>query len=105
MYILFSKKDFKWYIGSTGKPLQQRVAAHVAGRVKSTKHRRPLTVAYYESFDTFSMARKREWHLKHPIGYIEKLSITTMLKENEGSWPISGASHVKMKERASSSGG
>jgi predicted GIY-YIG superfamily endonuclease len=43
--------------------------------VKSTRNRRPFTLVYFEKFDNKKLAFKREWHLKHPKGYLDKLNI------------------------------
>jgi len=58
---------------------QQRLKYHNEGRVKSTRYRRPLELAYYEEIATHRDARKREWHPKHPAGYLEKKQITAKL--------------------------
>ena len=33
-------------------------------------------------------AAHREWHLKHPRGFLEKKAITTKLMEERARWPI-----------------
>ncbi len=67
-YILLSLKDGKYYYGSTSD-LDQRVSAHNAGKVRSTKVRRPLVVHYQETFDSIHEARKRENFFKSIAGY------------------------------------
>jgi putative endonuclease len=63
VYILFSKKDSRLYIGYTDN-LRSRFRAHIGGFVKSTKHRRPLEIIYYEAYSIEQDARKREKYLK-----------------------------------------
>jgi len=64
VYLLESKKDGKFYIGSTDN-IKRRLVEHNKGRVKSTKHRIPFIVKYYKNFDTINKARYLEWKLKH----------------------------------------
>jgi len=64
VYILKSIKDKKGYIGTT-RNMKERLKAHNAGRVKSTKHRRPFVTLRIEKFKTLSEARKREWWYKY----------------------------------------
>lgn len=62
-YLIGSKNE-KWrYIGST-KDLQNRLADHNAGNVRSTKSHKPFELLYYESYQTYKLARKREIELK-----------------------------------------
>ncbi len=49
VYLLFSDKDSKFYTGSTND-LKRRLQEHNVGNVKSTKHRRPLKLIYYEVY-------------------------------------------------------
>jgi putative endonuclease len=63
VYILFSLRDSKLYIGST-TDIARRLADHNRGKVKSTKHRRPFELAYYEKFKLKSDALIRERELK-----------------------------------------
>ncbi|MFH1519980.1 MAG: GIY-YIG nuclease family protein [Candidatus Omnitrophota bacterium] len=63
IYVLQSKKDNKFYIGSTGD-LNQRIKCHDKGKVRSTKSRRPLKLIYSEEYDTVTQARQRENFLK-----------------------------------------
>ena len=58
-YVLRSLKDNKLYIGSTNN-LTQRLKEHNNGCNKSTRHRRPFTLVYFEKFDTIEEARFRE---------------------------------------------
>jgi putative endonuclease len=62
------------YIGITTDPIR-RLAEHNCGNTKSTRPFRPWKIIYTEQFLTRQDACKREWHLKHPAGYLEKLDI------------------------------
>lgn len=66
-YVLISQKDNKLYIGYT-KNLKLRFEQHSSGLVKSTKHRRPLGLIYYESCLLENDAKKREKHFKTHYG-------------------------------------
>ena len=63
-YILQSKVDERFYIGST-RDLKKRLKEHKAGKVKSTKSRLPLKLIYYEAFPDEKLARLREKQLKN----------------------------------------
>jgi len=63
VYILKSKKDNKFYIGSTND-LNRRINEHNMGLVFSTKTRIPLEIVYYEAYKSEDDARKREHNLK-----------------------------------------
>jgi len=63
LYILKSKIDNDLYIGSTND-LKKRFAEHNAGRVFSTRSRRPFELIYYEAYKSEKDARKREHNLK-----------------------------------------
>jgi putative endonuclease len=67
-YILESGLDGTFYKGSCAD-LEKRLADHNAGRVRSTKHRRPWSVRYSESFANRSEALKREHFFKSRSGY------------------------------------
>ncbi|MBU1472632.1 GIY-YIG nuclease family protein [Patescibacteria group bacterium] len=63
VYILFSAKDKQLYTGYSDN-LRSRFKAHTEGYVKTTKHRRPLKLIYYEAYNLESDARRREKYLK-----------------------------------------
>jgi len=69
-YILQSKKDGRYYIGSTGD-LEKRVERHNAGGNISTKNRRPLEIIYSEIYNTSGEALKREKEIKSWKGGIK----------------------------------
>jgi putative endonuclease len=82
VYILKNLKDNKIYTGYTSN-LQRRLNEHKSGRVKSTKHRKPLKLVYYEAYLSKKDAREREKYLKsggkakNVIKYQLKHSLTT----------------------------
>jgi putative endonuclease len=63
VYILFSQKDGKLYIGYT-PDLKSRIKKHNSGYVLATRSRRPLKLIYYESYLEESDAKRREKFLK-----------------------------------------
>ena len=69
VYILKSKKDNGWYIGSTSN-LENRLKFHNKGNAKSTKFRRPMRLVYSEEFDTRELAEKSEKYYKSGAGRI-----------------------------------
>ena len=83
LYILQSKKDFNLYIGSTND-LRKRFKEHNSGMVRSTKHRIPFDLIYYEAYESEKDARKREHNLKLNGRALAQLKsrITTSLKTN-----------------------
>ncbi len=67
VYVLKSDKDKNLYTGVT-EDLKRRFLEHQQGNVKSTKHRRPLKLIYYEACLNDKDARKREIYLKTAWG-------------------------------------
>lgn len=63
IYVLYSEKDKKLYIGST-PDLRKRFRKHQTGLVRSTKNRRPLNLIYYESYILRKDSLRREKYLK-----------------------------------------
>ena len=63
-YLIKSVNRNWHYIGST-KDLRKRFSEHNAGKVKSTKFYKPFILIYYESYQSYSLARKREIELKN----------------------------------------
>jgi len=68
VYILRSGKDSKHYIGLTTN-LDRRVKDHNAGKVSSTRDRKPFELVYFEKFETKDIAEKREKFFKTGKGY------------------------------------
>lgn len=67
VYVLFSKKLQKRYIGFTSD-LKKRLSEHNSGKSTFTKSGIPWTLIYHESFPTESEARNRELFLKSCVG-------------------------------------
>ena len=63
VYILRSKKDNKFYTGSTNN-LGRRINEHNSGLVFSTKSRIPFELVYYEAYRSKQDAMNREKQLK-----------------------------------------
>ena len=59
VYVLYSLKDKKLYIGST-PDLRKRLHKHLTGYVLSTKNRQPLKLIYYEAYILESDSLRRE---------------------------------------------
>ena len=68
VYVLFSQKDKKFYIGSTGD-LKKRFSSHKRGKVVSTSYRGPFTLIHYEYFVSKRDALAREKYLKSGYGH------------------------------------
>ncbi len=57
--------DGTYYCGWTND-LDKRLRAHNEGRgAKYTRSRRPVALAYWETFETKKEAMSREWAIKH----------------------------------------
>lgn len=83
VYVLFSKKDRQLYIGFT-TDLRSRYKKHKNGFIKSTKHRLPVVLIYYESYIRELDAKQREKYLKGGKGKSElKIQLKTILEELE----------------------
>ncbi|MBI2676834.1 MAG: GIY-YIG nuclease family protein [Candidatus Yanofskybacteria bacterium] len=81
IYILFSSKDKKLYIGYT-ENLKIRLGEHFRGRVAATKNRRPLILIHYEAFINKKDAKSREEFLKSGFGRSQmKKALQNILKE------------------------
>ena len=70
VYILFSRKDKKFYIGFTNN-LKRRIKEHYDGLVISTSRRRPLILVMYEAYILESDARARERFFKTTKGKMQ----------------------------------
>lgn len=81
VYILFSKKDKKLYIGFT-ENFETRIREHFNGKVRATKDRRPLILIYFEAFRSKKDAKARERFLKSGFGRSQlKKALQNHLKE------------------------
>jgi len=63
VYVLKSSKDNSLYIGYTND-LKRRFEEHNNGESKSTKHKIPFKLIYYEAYESQSDAKFREKNLK-----------------------------------------
>ncbi|MBI2627725.1 GIY-YIG nuclease family protein [Candidatus Nomurabacteria bacterium] len=63
VYILYSQKDHKLYIGCTGD-LENRIKEHNSKKVTATKKRIPLVLIHSEKFEDKAKAFNRERFLK-----------------------------------------
>src|ERR1043165_5376421 len=76
VYILFSHKDFRLYIGFSTN-LEARVKKHNSGGNISTANRTPLELIFCEFYLFEEDARKRELYFKTTMG---KKAIKLMLR-------------------------
>ncbi len=79
IYALKSKKDGNLYIGCTSN-LQNRISEHKKGKVKSTKHRLPLELVYYEEYTDKYEAFNQEKRYKTAKG---KKEIKSKIKNKQ----------------------
>jgi len=68
VYVLQSLKDKDLYIGMT-EDVVRREKDHYAGKVESTRNRRPLKLIYYECYLDEDDAKGREKFLKSGSGH------------------------------------
>jgi len=81
VYILFSLKDNKLYIGYSEK-LSERISDHQNGKVRATKNRLPLKLIHYEAFTNKKDAKSRETFLKSGFGRSQlKKALQNRLKQ------------------------
>ena len=66
-YVLQSEKDKNFYKGCTAN-INLRVQQHDAGEIKSTKHRQPFKLIYWEGCLNLKDALLREKYLKSAWG-------------------------------------
>ena len=74
VYILYSKKDKKLYVGCTSD-IKDRMKRHNNGQVNATKFRRPLYLIHTDIFGDKATAYNRERFLKSLWGSREKKKI------------------------------
>ena len=68
VYVL-TNKDNKIYIGSSHfDDPGVRLLAHNSGKTRSTKNGRPWKILFFEKFENYTLARKRELFLKSGQG-------------------------------------
>lgn len=63
IYILLSKKDNKYYVGSTSNVIA-RLNFHNAGLQRSTKNRIPFELVLFEEYSSKELALKRKRQIK-----------------------------------------
>jgi putative endonuclease len=80
VYILQSLEYNRFYTGVT-QDLEKRIKKHNNGLSKSTKPYRPWVLIYIEKFNDKKIAYKREYYLKQPSGYKNKLKIIEQYKK------------------------
>jgi len=78
VYVLYSFKDGKLYIGYTTN-LKQRLTDHFNGKNQATAPRRPLKLIYCEYHLSGQDARRREKYFKTSAG---KTAIKKMLRQS-----------------------
>ena len=83
VYVLNSEVDKNFYVGFTTN-LKNRLQEHNAGKVISTKFRRPFEVVYYEVCYNRTDAIHREKYLKSSYGkkYIKSRLKNYLCNEN-----------------------
>lgn len=86
VYVLKSECDGNLYVGYSSD-LRKRLELHSAGRVPSTKLRRPLELVYYEACIIEQDALHREKYLKTAYGkrYIKNRLKWYLADRDEGS--------------------
>jgi putative endonuclease len=83
LYILYSPKFVKTYVGQTDN-LKQRLVLHNSAKVKSTKPYIPWILIHYESFTSRAEAMKREAWFKSRAGRKKIAEILKNFLEAEG---------------------
>ncbi|OGZ06351.1 MAG: hypothetical protein A2845_00955 [Candidatus Lloydbacteria bacterium RIFCSPHIGHO2_01_FULL_49_22] len=63
VYILYSEKDLKLYVGCTSD-IEKRLGRHQRGEIPATKHRLSLVCIHQEVFENKADAFNRERFLK-----------------------------------------
>ena len=80
VYVLYSLKDSKFYIGYTCD-VDKRYAEHNNGKTASTSSRRPFKLLYYEAHLSKEDALRRETYFKSTKG---RATLRQMLKGSLG---------------------
>jgi len=84
VYFIQSLKDKDLYIGYTNN-LERRLYEHNSGQNRSTKHRVPFDIIYYEAYKSEEDAKHREDSLKLRANALNQLKrrITGSIKMNK----------------------
>lgn len=81
VYVLFSKKDRKLYVGYTND-LKRRLHEHKGGKNIATRNRLPLLLIHYEAYAESSDAKRREKYLKGGNGRAQlKIQLQDILRK------------------------
>jgi len=81
VYILFSEKDKRLYVGYT-EDLKKRIEKHKDGFVKSTNYRLPIKLIHYECYSDRLDAKRREKFFKGGKGRNElKIQLQNILRK------------------------
>ena len=74
VYVLESSIDHQHYVGLSAN-IESRLKMHNAGKVRSTKSRRPYQLVFQELIGSLKEARKREKYFKSAAGrkYLQKI--------------------------------
>lgn len=83
VYVLFSQKDKRLYVGTTSD-IKKRLKNHNSSYVQATKNRRPFRLIYLESYTELSDVKRREKYPKGGKGHNDlKIQIQdTLIKNN-----------------------
>jgi putative endonuclease len=74
--------DGTLYTGYTND-LEKRIKAHNSGKgAKYTRPRLPVTLVYFEEYETKELAQSREWHIKR-LTRAKKLELIATAKGKE----------------------
>ncbi|MBI5664309.1 MAG: GIY-YIG nuclease family protein [Nitrospirae bacterium] len=84
VYVLYSHKDRRFYIGFT-ENLKKRYEEHQQRKVFSTAPRLPIELIFYEAYRNKYDALRREKYLKSSKG---KTTLKSMLREFISNIPI-----------------
>lgn len=88
-------KDGTFYTGWTNN-LEKRIDAHNSGNgAKYTKTRRPVTLVYYEAFETKQEAMQREYAIKQ-MKRSEKEELVKQIRPTAGRWRKPLVSNIDM---------
>ncbi|PIR83828.1 excinuclease ABC subunit C [Candidatus Kaiserbacteria bacterium CG10_big_fil_rev_8_21_14_0_10_51_14] len=68
VYILQSKKDKGFYVGST-ENVKQRLSEHNSGKAKYSNSKRPYVLKWFCAFPTKQQALRFEKYLKQGSGF------------------------------------
>ena len=82
LYVLRSSKDQRLYTGIAADRAR-RLRDHNAGRVTSTRTRRPFVLVYCEPFETRADAMARERYFKTPEGGALKQRLVRIAESND----------------------